>query len=602
MATSHIKYVNIFMNLLIYVPSMLLIYYFGIKFYRYIWPKPPSTPLPEDKRSLHLWARFKHFLLWILGKVFPILIDIKDFIVNNYFRLGALIFFIIYLGISYTYTVGGFKNKTEGNLLIASNIGWVLLGIYLAFNVFNLFLKSVHIKNKYPENASFKDKAKWTFWRSFFDFKVIIGITLLLALVLLVVFLLARYSLVTQSLAALVQVFAVLGLLFLAYRWLNQHPKVKRALEDNLILKILYHLIFLIPCFIITSAEHMYKDLKSTPRVVWTVLAIEMALIFVYFIAPVITKAFFTTNLLNRRDELTVPQAMDGIDASIYTDQQAIKKIKKGMDVDWKNILKLGLYKKDQDDVLTDYLHAHGFTDIKTSQNKIKTLFFGIPPTFEAAKSYIQANGPILFEKESSLANLIQERDTLEPEMKKAFDTKQLLNKAVFTDIQRVLGNFEDLLSGIQTYNYQYGLSAWIFIHEQPPNERFANNQFTSIINYGDRPNILFNVSENKLQIRMKNSLNEDVVVYETDKFALQKWNNLVINYDGGTLDLFINGKLVVSKPNLVPYMSYSTITVGEEKGVSGGACNIVYFSNPLSRKQIEFFYNTLKNRNPPMV
>jgi hypothetical protein len=100
----------------------------------------------------------------------------------------------------------------------------------------------------------------------------------------------------------------------------------------------------------------------------------------------------------------------------------------------------------------------------------------------------------------------------------------------------------------------------------------------------------------------MKNSLNEDAVVYETDKFALQKWNNLVINYDGGTLDLFINGKLVVSKPNLVPYMSYSTITVGEEKGVSGGACNIVYFSNPLSRKQIEFFYNTLKNRNPPMV
>ena len=304
----------------------------------------------------------------------------------------------------------------------------------------------------------------------------------MVALELLTVFVLARYSLVTHSLAALVQVFAVLGLMFMAYRWINRHPRTREALEDNLVLKILYHLIFLIPCFIITSAEHMYKDLKSTPRVVWTVLAIEIVIIFVYFVAPLIMKAFYTTNFLSRRKELTVPQAMDGINASIYTEERSINNIKKGMDVDWKNILALGLYKKDQDAVLTDYLHAHGFTDIKSSQNKLSSLLFGTPPTFEAAKSYIQANGPILFEKENSLTNLIQERDTLEPDMKKAFDTKQLLNEAVFTDKQRSLGNFEDLLQGIQTYNYQYSLSAWIFIHEQPPAERFANNKFLSLI------------------------------------------------------------------------------------------------------------------------
>jgi len=602
MPTSHIKYVNIFMSLLIYIPSLLLIYYFGKNFYRYIWPKAPGPALPVDTRGWNLWNRFKHLLLWLLGKIFPFFIDIKDFIVNNYFRLGTVIFFIIYMGISYGYSVGEFKNKTTGKLLVASNIGWILLGIYLFFSIFNLFLKSVHRKNLYPESGSFNDKATWTFWRTFFDFEIIIAITLLLGLILLAVLLLARYRLVTDSLASLVQVFAVLGLLFLAYRWINQHPKLKEILEDNLILKILYHLIFLIPCFIISTAKHMYKDLKSTPGVVWTVLAVEIAIVFVYFVLPLITKAAFTTNFFNRRPDLTVSQAMSGIDASIYSEQQTVKALKKGLDVDWKGILNNGLYKMDQDDILTDYLHAHGFKDMASSQNQLKTLIFGVPPTFAAAKSYIQANGPILQDNEINLTNLIQERDALEPKMKKAFDTKQLLNEAVFTDIQRTLGNFEDLLNGIQTYNYQYGLSAWIFIHEQPPSERYANNKFTSIINYGDRPNILFNVSENMLQIRMKDSFDKDKIIYQTDKIDLQKWNNLVINYDGGTLDLFINGKLVVSKKNVVPYMSYATITVGEEKGVSGGACNIVYFSSPLSKNQIDLFYNTLKDKNPPAV
>ena len=100
----------------------------------------------------------------------------------------------------------------------------------------------------------------------------------------------------------------------------------------------------------------------------------------------------------------------------------------------------------------------------------------------------------------------------------------------------------------------------------------------------------------------MKDSADQDQIVYQTDKIKLQKWNNLVINYDGGTLDIFINGKLVVSKPNIVPFMSYAQITVGEEKGVSGGACNIVYFSSPLSKSQIDLFYNTLKDKNPPTV
>ena len=601
--TSHIKYINIFMSLIIYIPTIALIYYVGLKFKQYIWPPPPQpqVQLPMGNWNA-LWNTIKKFFMKILIKFFGFFVEIWDWISYNKFRLAILILFMIYLGISYGYTIGGFKNKTEGNFLVAANIGWVILGVGLALSVFNAFLSSHLNRNPFPTTASFTEKAKWTFWKTFLDFEILTGFTVLLAILLLILFLLARYKLITDSIASLVQLFVVVGLLFAAYRWINQHPRIKEALEDNLILKLLYHIIFLIPCFVISSAKYLYKDLKATPGVVWTVLAIEIVILLIYFIIPLLMKVFFTTNVWGNDSELTVSQAMDGLDASIYTLQQSIKNIKKGLDVDWNQILKNGLYKKDQDDILTDYLSAHGFTDAVSSQNNIKTLFFGVPPTFDAAKSYIQANGPILQSKEDDLTNLIQEKDDLEPKIKKAFTTKQLLKEAVFTDIQRNLGNFEDLLSGIKTYNYQYGLSTWIFIHEQPPNIRAANNKFTSILNYGDRPNILFNVSENTLQIRMKDSADQDQIVYQTDKIKLQKWNNLVINYDGGTLDIFINGKLVVSKPNIVPFMSYAQITVGEEKGVSGGACNIVYFSSPLSKSQIDLFYNTLKDKNPPTV
>jgi len=603
LTTSHIKYINIFMSLIIYIPAIAIIYYIGMKFYRYIWPaaERPQVRLPGGNWNA-LWNTIKHFFMKVLIKFFGFFITIWEWVSNNYFRLGILMSFLLYLGISYGYTIGGFKNKTEGKFLMAANIGWVILGVGLALSLFNAFLTARHNKNPYPATAKFKEKAKWTFWKTFFDFEVLIGFVVLFALILLTIFLLARYKIVTDSLASLVQLFVVIGLLFAAYRWINRHPKLKEILEDNLILKLLYHIIFLIPCFIISSAKYLYKDLKATPGVVWTVLAIEIIVVMIYFVIPLLMKYFFTTNIWKQNSELTVSQAMNGLDASIYSLQQSIKKIKKGLDVDWDAILKNGTYKPDQDDILTDYLNAHGFTDAASSQNNIKILLFGVPPTFAAAKSYIQANGLILQTKEDDLVKLIQERDALEPQIKKAFTTKLLLKEAVFTDIQKNLGNFEDLLNGIKTYNYQYGLSTWIFIHEQPPNIRAANNKFTSIVNYGDRPNILFNVSKNTLQIRMKNSENQDQIIYETDKIKLQKWNNLVINYDGGTLDIFINGKLVISKPNIVPFMSYEKITVGEDNGVSGGACNIVYFSSPLSKSQIDLFYNTLKHKNPPTV
>jgi hypothetical protein len=100
----------------------------------------------------------------------------------------------------------------------------------------------------------------------------------------------------------------------------------------------------------------------------------------------------------------------------------------------------------------------------------------------------------------------------------------------------------------------------------------------------------------------MNNGKNQKPKTFIIDDFPLQKWTNIVVNYDGGILDVFMDSKLLASFNSIVPYMSQDILSVGYPDGVAGGVCNVVYFPQSISKERIDINYKILSNKNPPIV
>jgi hypothetical protein len=212
-------------------------------------------------------------------------------------------------------------------------------------------------------------------------------------------------------------------------------------------------------------------------------------------------------------------------------------------------------------------------------------------------------------------------------------------------------------LNGTPGLSYTYAMSFWFYIDSFPPSTNNSYTKSVSIMSYGDQLHVKYYSPTNTLYVTVKedpdnvndasvrqvhdlektitadnilnwesiktsitNKINEikgykgqyeldesnDRIVFKKTDVLLQKWNNIVLNYSSGTLDVFFNGKLVKSAINVVNYNTpgasiNDVLSVGTEKGISGSVANLTYYKTPIDLLTINKLYELFKDHNPPI-
>ena len=159
--------------------------------------------------------------------------------------------------------------------------------------------------------------------------------------------------------------------------------------------------------------------------------------------------------------------------------------------------------------------------------------------------------------------------------------------------------------------NVNYGISTWIYIHPVPTNTNEAYIQNTSLINCGNVPDIQYNAEKNALifsiDVTDANGGKRTVIVPDKKTkrevtIVHSRWNNVFVNFIEGGIDIFLNGDLVISQPNVIPYQNPNGIIIGSSPGIYGEMSNLVYYNTPVLAQSIKLMYESMKDMNPPVT
>ena len=161
------------------------------------------------------------------------------------------------------------------------------------------------------------------------------------------------------------------------------------------------------------------------------------------------------------------------------------------------------------------------------------------------------------------------------------------------------------------TKSVNYGVSSWIYIHPVPNNTNEAYVQNTSLINCGNVPDIQFNAEKGTIIFSVdvtdthggkRTVIVPDKKTQRDVKIIYSRWNNVFVNFIDGGMDIFVNGDLVISQPNVIPYQNPNGVNIGSSPGIYGEMCNLVYYKTPVLAQNIKLMYESMKDMNPPVT
>jgi len=162
--------------------------------------------------------------------------------------------------------------------------------------------------------------------------------------------------------------------------------------------------------------------------------------------------------------------------------------------------------------------------------------------------------------------------------------------------------------------NYTYSISFYLYLNPQDKNtnEAYSDPDGVILFNYGNKPVIKYYGLTKQLTVESMEKSNNDngqktTIFKSNDKeynnynLKYQKWLYFVINFKDNNLDIFIDGKLVGSKPNIPNFVTNDNVEIGDKNyknknGIYGSIKEINYYKTPRPNNNIEFIYDLTKN------
>jgi hypothetical protein len=388
-----------------------------------------------------------------------------------------------------------------------------------------------------------------------------------------------------QGIRRLMSLFIVIGILSIVYLFMKKSINKAQNAPGHSFSALLIKIIMYLPCLLVDIVESIKYEFNLTTKPVWLLLGLESIFVGLFFLLPFLF------------DKVANSAGMKLLNAPVRLNKEAtIGTYDQLYDIKDDTITPSVDVGKDDYDNDTENLDGNGNVAYNCNANKANA-----NANKANATQYIDPNIP----HNKYLAWLY----TTKQKIKEAY--KKIINENVFKiDLKTT-----DKNNNVGKFHYKYAISAWFNINPQPPNTNSAYGTYTNIINYGKKVSVEYNGRLNSLRVMAEvanadvNNANNDanvknkiIQVYETKEVIYQKWNNIVINYDNGFIDVFLNGALVGTIQGVAPYMTTDSITIGAEKGIFGGICNVAYHPKPLSQPAIVRNYKALRSKDLPYV
>lgn len=386
------------------------------------------------------------------------------------------------------------------------------------------------------------------------------------------------------------------GLIFLLLALL--HLQLGSTPFHSGFLDFIRNVILYIPCIFTDLIGFLKKDYANTPSTTMIVLAILLVYVLVFYLVPLIYQIQYQNDGIQL---IADPKYLNQDPISFSTDEinNRILKNRPFYDRWFQQILLQKMAKAEKamyetkaeekgkppwivppDEITRAYYE--GFTSLgnedkqlipyEVFKHRIEKDYDYLPP-FERYAEYIRDHPKVMYVREKLY----------------------YIYSSGYSAIDALLYTLPK--SETALYYYHYALTSWVYL------EKIDSNQYQLIYSFGTRPSLYFDPLESALLVILDYGLASQKILYKTTSVLFQRWNYIVMNYNYGSLDLFINNNLVGTYPDILTVLRPDDMLVvgsRDNKNI-GGICNMKYYELPLSIRKIDQIYQRFHRKKIPI-